>query len=194
MLSFISVLEQGQRLVNERKVWQLQAQSSFGNKRTRTLVKTHSRSLVQNGRRRGQQVQTSIDYLATQARLGNQNLHASLSATELNTTNTTSSRKGSWSQSNSLEKSLSRSSKSHSRNHSRGDSWSKSAAKMAKSTVAICGFSSSDDEVTVLREGDVRAASLEVHLGELIPALSALQIQFISLSIVGFPSTRVPLA
>ena len=47
---------------------------------------------------------------------------------------------------------------------------------MAKSTVAIYGFSSSVDEVTVLREGDVRAASLEVHLGELVPALSTLQI------------------
>ena len=162
MLGFVSVLEQGQQLANERRTWQLQAQSSFGNKRTRTLVKTRSKSLVQNGRRTGHQVQTSIDYLATQACLGNQNLNASLSATELNTTNTTSSRsKGSRSQSNSLKKSLSRSSKSHSRNHSRGDSWSKSAAKMAKSTVAICGISSSDDEVPVLREGDVRAASLE---------------------------------
>ena len=50
MLGFVSVLEQGRQLANERKAWQLQAQSSFGKKRTRTSI---SRSLVQNDRRRG---------------------------------------------------------------------------------------------------------------------------------------------
>jgi len=43
----------------------------------------------------------------------------------------------------------------------RGDSWSKSATKVAQSTAAICGFSVSEDEVLVMKEGGLRAASLE---------------------------------
>ena len=159
MLGFVSVLEQGEQLANERKAWQLQAQSSFGNKQARTLVKARSKSLA-NGRRRGHQAQTSLDYLAAQACLGNQN-HPSLSTTDLYTTNTSSSRKISHSKNTPTP---SKSSKSHSRNHSRGDSWSKPTVKMTMSTAAICGFPTTEDEVTVrsvLEAGDARAASLE---------------------------------
>ena len=159
---FASVLEQGQQLANERRAWQLQAQSSLGNKHTRSLAKTRSKSLTQKGHLKGHQPQSSMEYLAAKACLGHQNLTPILSAAEpkffANTTNASSSRKGSHSHNSSLAKTLSKSSKSHSRSHSRGDSWSK---KMAQTTGAICGLSVSDDEVTVLREGDVKAASLE---------------------------------
>lgn len=162
ILSFVSVLEQGQQLADERKAWQSHAQKSFGNKQARNLGRARSKSLVQNGRRREHQVQTSIDYLAAQACLGDQSINPILSATDLNTTNASSSRRGSHSQNNSLDKTRKKSSNiSHSRTHSRADSWSKSAVKVAKSSVVICGFSQSEDEVVVLREGDVRAASLE---------------------------------
>jgi serine/arginine repetitive matrix protein 2 len=140
--------------------WQLQAQKSFGNKQARTLVKARSKSLA-NGQRRGHQTQSSLDYLAAQACLGNQNLHPSLSTTDVHSTSTSSSRKISHSKNTSLAPTLSKSSKSHSKNHSRGDSWSKPAVKMAISTAAICGFSSTEDEITVLDVGDARAASLE---------------------------------
>lgn len=159
-MGFNSVLEQGEQLANERMAWQMQAQSSFGNKRARTLVKARSKSLA-NGHRRGHQAQTSLDYLAAQACLGNQNVHPSLSTTDLYTTNASSSRKNSHSKNTSLAPTLSKSSKSHSRNHSRGDSWSKPAVKMAMSTAAICGFSATEDQVTVLDVRDARAASLE---------------------------------
>ena len=162
MLGFLyfSVLEQGEQLAIERKAWQLQAQSSFGNKQARTLVKSRSKSLV-NGRRKGHQTQTSLDYLAAQACLGNQNLHPSLSTTDLYTTNTSSSRKTSHSKNTSLAPTLSKSSKSHSRNHSGGDSWSKPAVKMAISPAVICGFPATNDEVTMLEVENPRAASLE---------------------------------
>ena len=159
-MDFISVLEQGEQLANERMAWQMQAQKSFGNKQTRTLVKARSKSLA-NGQRKGHQTQSSLDYLAAQACLGNQNLHPSMSTTDLYATSASSSRKISHSKNTSLAPTLSKSSKSHSKNHSRGDSWSKPAVKMAMSTVAICGFPSTADEVTVLDVGDARAASLE---------------------------------
>lgn len=155
-MGFVSVLEQGEQLANDRKAWQLQAQSSFGNKQARTLVKARSKSLA-NGRRRGHQTQTSLDYLAAQACLGNQNLHPALSTTDLNITNASSSRKISHSKNTSLAPTLSKSSKSHSRN----DSWSKPAVKMAMSTAAICGFPATEDEVIVMEAGDARAVSLE---------------------------------
>ena len=155
-MGFISVLEQGEQLANDRKAWQMQAQSSFGNKQARTLVKARSKSLA-NGRRRGHQAQNSLDYLAAQACLGNQNFHPTLSTTDLYTTNAGSSRKNSHSKNASLAATLSKSSKSHSRN----DSWSRPAVKMAMSTAAICGFPATDDEVIVRERGDARAASLE---------------------------------
>lgn len=164
MLGFISVLEQGEQLANERKAWQLQAQSSFGNKQARTLVKARSKSLANGRRRGGHQPQSSIDYLAAQACLGNQNLHPSLSTTDLYTTNgSSSSRKTSHSKSTSLAPTtVSKSSKSHSRNDStKGDSWSKPSVKMTLSTAAICGFPAKEDEVTVVKTGDAIAASLE---------------------------------
>jgi serine/arginine repetitive matrix protein 2 len=135
----------------------MQAQSSFGNKQARTLVKARSKSLV-NGRRRGHQTQTSLDYLAAQACLGNQNLHPSLSTNDLYTTNANPTRKTSYSRNASYAPTtLSRPSKSHSRN----DSWSKPAVKMAMSTAAICGFPGTEDDVIVMDTGDARAASLE---------------------------------
>ena len=157
ILGFISVLEQGEQLANDRKAWQLQAQSSFGNKQARTLVKARSKSLV-NGRRRGHQTQTSLDYLAAQACLGNQNLHPALSTTDLYITNANSSRKISYTKNGSIAPTLSKSSKSHS--HSRNDSWSKPAVKMAMSTAALCGYPTTEDEV-MMSTGDARAASLE---------------------------------
>ena len=156
ILGSVSVLEQGEQLANDRKAWQLQAESSFGNKQARSLVKARSKSLV-NGRRRGHQAQTSLDYLAAQACLGNQNLHPTLSTTDLHTTNVNSSRKNSQSKNSSLAPTLSKSSKSHSRN----DSWSKPAVKMAMSTAAICGFPATGDEAIVMEARDARAASLE---------------------------------
>ena len=156
ILGCISVLEQGEQLANDRKAWQLQAQSSFGNKQARTLVRARSKSLV-NGRRKGHQTQTSLDYLAAQACLGNQNIHPTLSTTDLYTTNASSTRKISYTKNASVAPTLSKSSKSHSRN----DSWSKPAVKMAMSTAAICGFPTTEDEVIMLDTGDARAASLE---------------------------------
>lgn len=165
-LYFISVLEQGQRLDNERRAWQLQAQGSFGNKHARTLSKTRSKSLTQQGRRRGHHTQTNMEYLAAQVCLGHQTLTPVLPTAELNTIfpntkNVTSSRSAPHSHSNSLTKTSSKSSKPQSRNHSSNDSWSKSAVKMAKSTTAvICGFSQSEEEEdTVPRERDMRTAS-----------------------------------
>lgn len=162
--SLANVLEQGQLLDIERKAWQTQAQRSFANKRSRSLSKTRSKSLTQSGRHRGHHTQTSMEYLAAQACLGTQNLSPTVPTMEFNMiippADTTTSRKGSHSHNTSIGKTTSKSSKSHSRTHSRGDSWSRSAVKMAKS-VAICGYSESEDEVTVLKEGDLRGASLE---------------------------------
>ena len=148
----ISVLEQGEQLANDRRAWQLQAQKSLGNKQGRTIIKARSKSLT-NGRRRGHQPQSSLDYLAAQACLGNQNLHPSLSTTDLYATNGSSSRKSSHSKNTSVSKS--------SKSHSRNDSWSKPAMKMAMSTAAICGFPAMEDDVVVLDPGDTRGASLE---------------------------------
>ena len=109
--------------------------------------------MTQKGRREAQPSQTGLDFLAARAYLGNQSAvpvvlapkshrkNASYSAT--GTTSTSSSRP-SHSHSGSLVKTLSKSSKSHSRGHSRTGSWSQFGNKIAKSTVAICGFSGED--------------------------------------------------
>lgn len=110
--------------------------------------------MTQKGRREAQPSQTGLDFLAARAYLGNQSAvpvvaapkshekNSSYSAT--GTTTVSSGRSHSHSHSGSLVKTLSKSSKSHSRGHSRTGSWSQSAIRVAKSTVAICGFSGED--------------------------------------------------
>ncbi|KAF8957848.1 hypothetical protein BDZ97DRAFT_1844340 [Flammula alnicola] len=150
--SLAHVLRDGEMLDAQRKAWQIQAEKSFGNKRSRSISRTRSKSLTQKARRGGHHHhQSSMEYIAAQACLGTQNLTPTIVPARMNmsfsdsNTITSSSGKGSHSHSNSLVKSLNtKSSKSHSRTHSRNDSWSKSALKMAKSTV-ICGFPAVDD-------------------------------------------------
>ena len=79
-----SVLEQGQQLAKERKAWELQATTSFGNRHIRSLSKTRSKSLTRGGRRKGHQTQTSMEYLAAQACVGNQNVTPTLPMAEFN--------------------------------------------------------------------------------------------------------------
>lgn len=90
-----SVLAEGRLLEEERQAWQVLATNSFGNKRARSLSRTRTKSLTQSGRatmkriadkgacelpgsgtqrRGGHHHQSSIEYLAAQACLGNQNV------------------------------------------------------------------------------------------------------------------------
>lgn len=96
--------------------------------------------------------QTGLDFLAARAYLGNQSAVPVVVApkshrknSSYSATGTTSSSSGpSRSLSGSLVKTLSKSSKSHSRGHSRTGSLGQSAIRIAKSSVAICGFSGED--------------------------------------------------
>ena len=171
-----SVLEEGQLLNDQRKVWQAQATNSFQNKLSRNLSRARSKSLTHKGRHQDEPLPSSIDFLATRACLGNQSMmpivSPSRSQDSSSSRHRSSSRgtfsRGSHSQSNSLSKTLSKSSKSHSQRHSRTDSWGKSALKVAKS--AACGLTSADVESEVatetsglegaLRRGDTKVIRL----------------------------------
>lgn len=126
-------------LDTERKAWQQQAQGSFGNKHSRTMSRTRSKSLTQKGHKKGHNHQTSMEFIAAQACLGTQNYSPAIAPPRLSYftdgTSATTSR-GTHSHSNSLVKTLSKSTKTHSRNHSRNDSWSKSAMKMVTKPLA----------------------------------------------------------
>lgn len=144
---FCSVLREGAMLDTERKAWQRQAQTSFGNKHSRTISRTRSKSLTQKGHKPGHQHQSSFEFIAAQACLGTQNYSPGIPPPRLayfsDGTSATTSR-GTHSHSNSLVKTLSKSTKSHSRTHSRNDSWSKSAMKMVAKPAVLAPFSSSD--------------------------------------------------
>ncbi|KAF9444917.1 hypothetical protein P691DRAFT_762968 [Macrolepiota fuliginosa MF-IS2] len=149
--SLAKVLEDGERLVSERKEWQDKAQNSLGNKQARNISRSRSKSLTAKGRKASNQVQGNMDFLAARAVHGNQDIIPVLPSTpkkpkspshQGTTSYISHSRNNSNSQTqtntSSLIRSFTRSSKSHSREHSRNDSWSKSALKVVKSTAAPC--------------------------------------------------------
>ncbi|TFK38252.1 hypothetical protein BDQ12DRAFT_631544 [Crucibulum laeve] len=145
--SLARVLEEGAQLQSQRKQWQAQATESFANRATRSVSRARSKSLTAKGKKIPVNYhQSNMDFLAARACLGNQDRFISVTDSppipaKVPTSMHTDSTRPSHSHSNSLVKTLTKSSKTHSRSHSRGDSWSKSALKMAKNTVAICGFS-----------------------------------------------------
>ena len=157
MTDSLRVLEEGQLLERRRKQWQIQASESFQNKRTRTISRTRSKSLTQGKHKdnEGQKPQSAIDFLAARSFLGNQALP--LVSQPIRKRSISHENAGgkvgklSHSHSNSLAKTLSKSSKA-SRGHSRNDSWSKSAFKVAKSTVALCGLNGDGMAVSPLNE------------------------------------------
>ncbi|KAF9479326.1 hypothetical protein BDN70DRAFT_993541 [Pholiota conissans] len=139
--SLAHVLREGAQLESDRKAWQRQAQNSFGNKRSRTVSRTRSKSLTQRAHQQGHQHQSSMEYITAQACLGSQNYSPAIAPPRLayfsdgtsTLTSKASHSQGSHSHSNSLVKSFTKSTKTHSRTHSRNDSWSKSAMKVPAS-------------------------------------------------------------
>ena len=123
------------------------------------MSRTRAKSLTQKGRRVGHQPQSSMEFLAAQACLGNQNavmtpliappnlriFNGADTTTPTTATNSSGSR-GLHSHSNSLSKTISKTTKSHSRTHSRNDSWSKTASvRVAR----ICGHPVDDVEFPI---------------------------------------------
>lgn len=152
------VLEEGAQLENQRKQWKAHAVESFGNKQTRNISRARSKSLTQKGKR-VQYEQSNIDFLAARACLGDQNIVPVFPTSSQHTKSQhtksfegSASGRGSHSHSNSLVKTVSSKTHSHSRGHSRTDSWGKSALKIAKNTVGICGFSGDSVQVDLMEE------------------------------------------
>ncbi|KAF8626493.1 hypothetical protein AX17_006548 [Amanita inopinata Kibby_2008] len=180
VLTLERVLEEGHRLETDRRKWQAQASMSFGNKRARSVSRARSKSLTHAGRKMGggggggkksgsHQGQTSLDYLAARACLGNQDVIPLVDEDEEGwfARHAHNKRIGPGSMSGSgsgkHERNVSAGSgmawttaTGHSSHgvsqgsgapidgggggHERNGSWSRSAIKLAKSTVSICGL------------------------------------------------------
>lgn len=139
MLTIPRVLEDGQILDHQRKKWQIQAEKSFQNSRTRSLSQSRTKSLTRPKLPTKEKL-PAIDFLTARSLLGNQNVIPVAEAKPARLRKNSQSRpdaKTTFSRgTHSHNTSMSKSSKSHSRTHSRSDSFGKSALKVAK---AICG-------------------------------------------------------
>jgi len=155
------VLSEGRLLDEERQAWQTLAVNSFGNKRSRSLSRTRTKSLTRKGRstmRRKErdtgadesdgQVgeyerggQSSFEYLAAQACLGNQTLSATFIQPSPNADDTKAS--GVHSHSNSYStnaRTTTKSSKSLPKPHSRNNSSGNSGVNAGRISVSkLCG-------------------------------------------------------
>jgi serine/arginine repetitive matrix protein 2 len=145
---FYRVLSEGRLLDEERQAWQALAVNSFGNKRSRSLSRTRTKSLTRRGRSsmkrkehgkgadepdeqggEDERHQSSFEYLAAQACLGNQTASATFTLSSPNPDATKSGGMHSHSNSHSTtartlatKSSKSQSTKIHSRNNSAGNS------------------------------------------------------------------------
>ena len=166
------VLEERERLEKDRKAWQARAIKSIGNKQSRAVSRSRSKSLTQAGRlrnakgnltRRYQQQQSNIDYLAARACVGDQNFSPlreynedgpwlarrpkEKTANKLNRHDRMPSASGS---SVAATTSVAASSEGHHpppvKGHERDDSWSRSAIRLARSLPQMCGITKDSAE------------------------------------------------
>ncbi|KAF8919461.1 hypothetical protein CPB85DRAFT_1429574 [Mucidula mucida] len=138
--SLSRVLEEGQILEHQRKKWQMQAQGSFQNRRTRSFSRARTKSQTAKD---AKQKHPHMDFLAARSFAGNQEPIPILkrSPTESRFANS----KSSHTHSTSLSKTLS-TTKTHSRTHSRNDSWGKTAIKVATGVLCNVGDPSPAEE------------------------------------------------
>lgn len=139
-LTVSRVLEEGQILEHQRKKWQMQAQGSFQNRRTRSFSRARTKSQTAKD---AKQKHPHMDFLAARSFAGNQEPIPILkrSPTESRFANS----KSSHTHSTSLSKTLS-TTKTHSRTHSRNDSWGKTAIKVATGVLCNVGDPSPAEE------------------------------------------------
>ena len=174
---YIRVLDEGDRLEEQRKQWQEQATRSFGNKATRSLSRGRSKSLNHKDSERHRKdpsyAMGSIDFLTARTLLGSQGVAPTIivrppgsqgSKTESGT-GTTSSKSHSHSHSHSTSHGTQSSHGAHRRN----DSWGQHALKLAKYTAsgALCGIqdqpqSSPMDEKVAVIDGAIKATDTKV--------------------------------
>ncbi|KAF8632295.1 hypothetical protein AX15_001948 [Amanita polypyramis BW_CC] len=154
LLSLERVLEEREKLEQDRKRWQTQAARSIGNKQSRIVSRSRSKSLTFVGRkmggvkRHGQHQQSSLDYLAARACLGNQDI-SPLAVYDGG---------GMWLRQAQKEEAMKRLRPGSSgvatggatdrsgTGHVRNDSWGQSALRLAKSLPQLCGLAQESEE------------------------------------------------
>ncbi|KAF9027098.1 hypothetical protein BDZ89DRAFT_1160919 [Hymenopellis radicata] len=135
--SLSRVLEEGQILEHQRKKWQMQAQGSFQNRRTRSFSRARTKS------QGAKQKHPHMDFLAARSFAGNQEPIPIIKRSP--TESRFAHSKSTHTHSTSLSKTLSNT-KTHSRTHSRNDSWGKTAMKVATGVLCNVGDPSPAEE------------------------------------------------
>ena len=160
------VLEERDRLEKDRKMWQAHAVKSLGNKQSRAVSRSRSKSLTLAGRmmkgshakgnltRRYQPQQSNIDYLAARACVGDQDFSPLVEYNEDGTWLAQQAKEKGGKKNDRHERKPSASASSGAattsaavtsegpsvKGHQRNDSWSRSAIRLARSLPQMCGI------------------------------------------------------